>query len=871
MSKHPRSRIIDRNDVEARLQQVRNLSAPPARTRLSPSAIGLIVGFLALQAVTVLVVLTLVLSPQPDDSDIMAELNVPATIAAVASAPEPPSPPKEAPPRYESVLALPTAAITSAAAVTNSAASAQIMPLKLRGIEITQGIQVFQEPENDRCQPDPASHDNIFCNNSMPMVAGRHTLLRVYVACQERCPTTDTILQLRVIKEGQVGTQLTRSLPLQMLQRVQGLNMPDLRASLDNSINFEFFPPPSWIEGQITFEIAALSSETNQALTTLSLTKEFALRKPLRVAYLPIEYKGLRPSEPEGVDYWLLRMYPVPGVEYYRLPMPDIVWDGEVNKGEILRKLLYTYWYYAQYPAAGSHLPDQLFGWLPQEFYNGGASDPFWCPDCSGPHSSRVAFGGWRPEQDIGGPRILAHEIAHNFGARHAWSPTSQEDTGCFRAEGVDIQVDPEWPYLQEPHIQEFGIDLYSNPPVIYPPSYYDMMAYCTHPWISPHTYRKIFDSPFLKPEADVALTIPPELRPEEKVDQGRTLLVSGVVYQDGTASHPEIIQLEGEALAEAASFIPPAPNSTSGNNYCVRVQARNQTTLAEQCFTVGFADLETGLPTESSSFLIPLPEINPTDVGEITVSRNAQEIAAVKPSNHPPEVKVTFPTGHEALNGKQTFTWEAVDPDGDLLWYDLLYSPDGGLSWLPIAIQLTEPRFTLSTNQLFPSAQALIRVAARDGFHTTNADSGAFTLQALSPNSVSLVGPAVVEPHQTFEITVVAHNVTKPGLFGVQFEVQFDPKLVEVNEIIGHPDLDLVVDRTIQNDLGRLIFVATRRGRADNLTGQLTLATLKLTAKADPGQLSLQLQDVAAGSRGGLPLNLSTTQGLLLHIEAPK
>ena len=189
------------------------------------------------------------------------------------------------------------------------------------------------------------------------------------------------------------------------------------------------------------------------------------MRKPLRVAYLPITYQNVQPPELRGVDYWLLRMYPVPGVEYYRLPVPDMTWDGELSKGEVLRKLFYTYLLYTQNQPPEAW-PDQLFGWLPQEFYNGGASDPAWCANCAGPHSSRVAFGGLRPEQDIGGPRVLVHEIAHNLGAQHAWSPTQSQDAACFKAEGADIWVDPDWPYLQTPYIQEVGIDLYSTPPL---------------------------------------------------------------------------------------------------------------------------------------------------------------------------------------------------------------------------------------------------------------------------------------------------------------------------------------------------------------------------------------------------------------------
>jgi hypothetical protein len=414
--------------------------------------------------------------------------------------------------------------------------------LRLRGMEITQGLQVFNEPELARCHPYPDHPDNIFCNNSMPLVAGRHTLVRVYAACNGPCPQVELTVTLRLLRAGQEQAALRRALSPAQLQRISGLPLPELRAKLENSVNFEFFPPPTWLAGPITFELEG--TLPGEPPATLALTKNFAMRPPLRVAYLPIQYQGQTGSEPAGLDYWLLRLYPVPAVEYYRLPVPDLVWEGELDKEKLLEKLLYTYWLYArEHPP--ELWPDQLFGWLPPEAFNGGASDPFWCPACAGLHSSRVAFGGLRPEQDIGGPRIMAHEIAHNLGAKHAWSPTQTEDGACFRDQATDIQSDPAWPYPNSPQTQEFGIDLYSTPPIIYPPSVYDLMSYCGQPWISPYTYRKIFESPLLQPEQSLLpLDFQPQVAPP---GPNGVVMVTGIVYPDGTLFAPEVVQLGQE------------------------------------------------------------------------------------------------------------------------------------------------------------------------------------------------------------------------------------------------------------------------------------------------------------------------------------
>ncbi len=733
-------------------------------------------------------------------------------------------------------------------------------PIALRGVEITQGIQVFNEPEDNRCRP--GHPDEIFCNNSMPLVAGRRTLVRVYLACRGSCPVTGTTVRLRLLKGGQEQFSQTHLLPAEGLQRLHPLPLSELRLSLDNSVNFELDSNPGLLDGLVTLEMAAGPEAGGPAAASYVLTKEFVARKPLRVAYLPIQVNGLIPQEQPGLDYWLLRMYPTAGVEYYRLPVPDMVWEGDLTKGEVLRRLLYVYWLYAQYHPA-EMWPDQLFGWLPEQAYNGGTADPFWCPNCNGPHSSRVAFGGLRPEQDIGGPRILVHEIAHNLGAQHAWSPTQAEDTQCFRADGVDIQVDPAWPYTRTPRIQEFGIDLYSQPPLIYSPSAYDMMAYCTYPWISPYTYRKIFESPFLQPDALTQLS-PAGFKPEPATGQNGTLLVSGIVYPDGTVGRPEIVRLENSSLVSSATaFTPPA-----GNDYCVTLQDERQASVAQHCFDLGFTDLETG-QTEPASFFVTLPAGPAPEMAQVVLSHRQTPLAVLTPSNHTPQVTLLSPNGGEVWEGQQTITWQADDADGDTLRYDLLYSPDAGQSWLPLATRLSESGYSFSTHQIPASQAALLRVIASDGFFTGQDETEAlFTVASPPANSLSLVGSATVAPGQVFEVSVVAHGVTDPGLFGVQFKLNFDPERFQAGPVRLHPDLSLAVSQDVDNGAGQVRVVASRQGQVQNLTGDLTLATLTLTAGQVPGETRLSLAEVQAGARGGIRLEIPRLYPLSLQVS---
>ncbi len=731
--------------------------------------------------------------------------------------------------------------------------------IKIRGVEITQGTQVFHEQELARCQPSPDAPDYIFCNNSVPLVAGRYTLIRIYLGCDGTCPTTDTTVQLTVQKADLTRQTLTRQVSVDMLKISNALPLDMLRLKLEYSTNFEFLPPPTWFVGSITFEVAAAVDGT---ATTSTLTKDFVERRALRIAYLPIEYKGVKPADLPNADYWLKRTYPIAKVEYYPLPVPNLVWEGELNKNEILRKLLFTYWLFALHHPV-SQWPDQLFGWLPQQFYNGGVSDPFWCPRCSGPHSSRVAFGGVRPEFDIGGPRILAHELAHNFGAQHAWSPTQKEDPYCFKAEGVDIQVDPAWPYVQSATTQEVGLDLYSTPPIVYPSSSYDMMAYCAKPWISPYSYRELFNSPFLKPGATVALPLP-DFKPTVEPTSNGALLVSGVVYPDGNVSNPEIIQLEGEDMSNLAAGFSP---SASGD-YCVQVRDAQDKEIGKKCFGIGFADAETGETTpEASPFFVTLPQINLKNAAKVILSKQNKVLTTLKASNTPPQVTVTYPNKGESLDGQQVITWQASDADGDSLVYDVLYSLDNGQSWSPLAVRLKQTNFAFHTRQLSPSTHALIRVIANDGFYSSADDSNMpFSLNTVFDNSFSLQGPMKVKPAQTFEVAVTAHQITAPGLAEVQFKLNFDPNMLQMQTITVSNDLSQMLDQTTQKD-GQISIQAKRANHASNLTGDLILAKVTFIAKQS-GKTELSLSEVIAKTEAGQTMPTTEIWGLSLQVE---
>lgn len=139
-----------------------------------------------------------------------------------------------------------------------------------------------------------------------------------------------------------------------------------------------------------------------------------------------------------------------------------------------------------------------------------------------------------------------------------------------------------------------------------------------------------------------------------------------------------------------------------------------------------------------------------------------------------------------------------------------------------------------------------------------------------LGPTPVFNVG-------DTFKVSIVALGVEEPGIFGSQFEIQYDTNFLSVVEgsLVSGSALQPVINPVNEVDAenGLVKFAASRQGDLNNVAGDVVLATLSFEASAatEPpeGQTTtIDLQNVKLGAKGGIAVPVSGVVDLSVIIR---
>jgi hypothetical protein len=599
----------------------------------------------------------------------------------------------------------------------------QPIDFKLDGIEITQAIQCFDTTKGDPACPD----------NSLPLVAGKLTAVRVYISRVGTPPADPQYPAVRV--DLHVLAPQTPAGPFSM-SGSQQFKVPLQWNRMDETTTANFlitapFPGPliAWAAVNADKKWPDPDPTNNQSAPTYAavVTTRSADIDWIRMDYQPVPSNKYPPftgprladeswvmQEPLRSAKWLLPTAQVnykrrgSGIVEYGIELPVTAQSGKTELKQFKPDIR------DNFTLGGKSAPamqvflqsaliglasdksgtDSLFAWFPPNATSShdidGLSEgaPPVVPDGEG----RVALSVQLMEQ------LLPHEVGHNFGLGHY--PCSMNPK----------QTHP-WP---PPYNDCSPVEIPFNP--------YEMrtnlsMTFMTYGGdsISPKEWGYLLQKLQGSKGAGAA----------ESED---SLLVSGWVTPDGSGGFGPVYSL---------TEVPPALPEFAGRA-AIRFVDDTQGVLATYEFAPQFQAVDANAG-EIAGFQFVVSAI--AQATTIQLLFDGVVVSEREASEHAPTIEWLLPPSGPLADGPIALSWQATDADDDQLSYLLSYSSDAGATWTTLAVNRTEPSYQLDHEHLAGGDTCLVRVLVSDGWHTREAIGGPFAIGRKAPE-VAIVTP---------------------------------------------------------------------------------------------------------------------------------
>jgi hypothetical protein len=567
--------------------------------------------------------------------------------------------------------------------------------------------------------------------NSVPLVAGKRTFIRVHVKSAPGSQGSLISASLTGTNSDPVGATNEKLMPANPGQKVKLLLEPQ-RAALSDSFYFEL--PPSWTKaGRLDFRFetsdASVTCKEPDAVSNCGTSVTFQTVRELSIRFINLPFDGdgrtasiTDATENRATDELEAAM-PVPRLNalYGSLLKPLSSAPKTKDDGSNLLIRLNTIHNNECNPAKGKkYCRDYIMGLLVNA-----PDDAEFLGLASRPGAQSINY-----MDEFESPEM--QELGHNIGLKHTNYNRQRKlepDEGTVEEFGIGQPKDGTISTKKEQYDPEtiFGFDVNDtgrHGPLksdgsrfgrIHDPESPDAMSYGwiysdQRNWFSAYTYRRIFDTLVLR----AGLSGSNQEAQAETVPAEGAVLVRGAI-PDASVGAPVIDPIY--VFNSPGEFSLPEAGS-----YALRFEDNQGHILATYSFEPAETTNHEG--PESSTFNLLLPFTSGTT--RITLLQNGQAIASRQASATHPSVTVTSPNGGESLSGTTTIQWSASDSDGDQLSYLLEYSTDAGTNWETLAADLNTNNLEADLSTVPGSSQALFRVTATDGFNTAQDQSDA-------------------------------------------------------------------------------------------------------------------------------------------------
>lgn len=503
--------------------------------------------------------------------------------------------------------------------------------------------------------------------------------------------------------------------------------------------------PDSWSRpGTVNFGVTVQALD-NSIVETLAAEVAFLPTQTPVLWTVPVRNNlgdgGTTEADPAWIsqaERSLSSIAPLGDIDFVRRPLIDV---EDITEREAMIEALKQYdlqtrlvWSFMAFLTGepSYDLPDQITGVMGAGFPSPkgtviGSSDPAW-------HNGGSARVTWIASgvRDV---QVYAHELNHNL---DMGSGTWGRHSGCIPSLFPDL--DPDWPYgFDGITIQEVGVAWQGNEFISVSDNTPDLMTYCEAAspplsWMSPYRWEAwlaLFQDASANTAAGGAADVIIGSENEPALDIAApqdSFYILGRVYPDGRGEFREIVRQPGLSTGNDAT-----------GTYTVRVLDCEGGNIDAAGFSVEFVDVE-GDPLQFVSFDAVLTAS--MDACTIVLERDGAMIQSRTVSDNSPWIDLLSPIGGEIWDGIEMITWQAGDDDGDALLFSVLYSPDDGRTWHPVATAISESQYQVDSSRLPGGSSAIVRVLASDGANTGYDQSDSPFVVKEKPPAAVIVAP---------------------------------------------------------------------------------------------------------------------------------